>query len=197
MKLCYAAGSPFARNAMVAALVLGLAGKVETVSWDEGMAWNPLKKAPAMKTDDGEAIFDSHAICDWLNEVAGGNRLIPAGGKARLAVMRREVLGSGIMEAAVSRYYELRRPDGEKSMEWAARQEQKIAGAIDALEAEAAAGTLRGLDDLGAVSAACALEFLDRRYEAFDWRKSHKALAAWYGQVSALPAIRESDPPTD
>jgi glutathione S-transferase len=197
MKLCFTPGSPFCRKAMVAAYVAGLADRVARVSWDEGMAWNPLKKAPAMMTDDGEAIFDSHAICDYLNDVAGDNRLIPASGKARLATLRREVLGSGIMDASVSRYYELRRPDGEKSFDWVASQEQKIAGAMDALEAEAAAGTLKGLDDLGAVSAACALEFLDRRYAEFDWRQSHTALATWYDSVKGLPAIRETEPPTD
>jgi glutathione S-transferase len=33
---------------------------------------NPLRKIPALITDDGETIVDSTVICEYLDALAGG-----------------------------------------------------------------------------------------------------------------------------
>ena len=33
---------------------------------------NPLKKVPALETDDGQVLFDSRVVCEYLDQALGG-----------------------------------------------------------------------------------------------------------------------------
>ncbi len=48
--------------------------------------------------------------------------------------------------------------------------------------------------DIGGVAVACALGYLDFRFADEPWRASCPKLAAWYAEVSALPAFAETAP---
>ena len=99
MKLRYSPASPFARKCAIASHVLGLAGRIELVDGegDPGDAIrsrNPLNKIPLLVADDGDAIFDSVVICEYLDHVAGGGRIIPSEPKARSARSAGQAAGS-------------------------------------------------------------------------------------------------------
>jgi glutathione S-transferase len=80
MKLMYAPQSPFARKVRVAAIELGLGDRIE-LEYAEvvpgrrnagyGDAVNPLRKVPALITDDGAVLVDSTVICEYLDALAG------------------------------------------------------------------------------------------------------------------------------
>ena len=38
----------------------------------------PLKKLPALILDNGEIIVDSYVIVEYLDELAGGGKIVPA-----------------------------------------------------------------------------------------------------------------------
>ena len=90
MKLWYSPPSPFARKVRVAAIELGLAGRIEEIRIavaphkpNEAFARNnPLMKIPALETGEGSVFYDSRVICEYLDALAGGARLFPAGGDA-------------------------------------------------------------------------------------------------------------------
>jgi glutathione S-transferase len=94
MKLTYSAASPFARKVRIAAIELGLIDKIELVPTtvapgqpnDEYSKIYPLKKIPAMILDNGDIIVDSYVIVEYLDELAGGGKLIPASGTVRWKV---------------------------------------------------------------------------------------------------------------
>src|SRR6516165_5820278 len=94
MKLTFSPASPFARKVRIAAIELGLIDRIEftpvTVAPgtpnDEYSKINPVKKLPVLILDNGEVIADSYVIVEYLDELAGGGKLIPASGAAKWRV---------------------------------------------------------------------------------------------------------------
>jgi len=106
MKLYLNKTSPYARLVMVVAHEKGLTRKIElawTDPWASSfdlLAANPFSKVPTLLTDDGLPIVDSICICDYLDEVGGGLRLIPPRGSDRVRTLRKYGLGRGLIDAA-------------------------------------------------------------------------------------------------
>lgn len=198
MKLCYSATSPYVRKVVAAAIELGLDGKIEhlpTSAWDPASKLgeiNPLGKVPALVTDDGEAIYDSPVICEYLDSMAGGGKLFPAAGPARWTALRLQALGDGIMDAGVSARLESQRPAGQKSEGWIERQRAAIFRALDALEAEAQG--LGGKVNIGHVAIGAALGYLDFRFVADAWPQGRPNLAAWFESFAKRPSIASTAP---
>lgn len=200
MKLYHAPASPFVRKCLVTAIELGLEDRVERVPVATSPvepdpqldAVNPMRKIPALVTDEGEPLYDSSVICDYLDTLAG-HRLIPAEGAARWTVKRQEALADGLMDAAILRRYEIAvRPEEKQWQGWLAGQKRKVDGALDQMEREAA-----GLGDavtLGTIAFGCALGYLDFRWADDEWRKGRDALARWYETFAARPAMRATVP---
>src|SRR5215470_6015328 len=94
MKLTFSPASPFARKVRIAAIELGLIDKIELVPTsvapgtanDEYQRISPLKKLPVLILNNGDVILDSYVIVEYLDELAGGNKLIPASGPTRWQV---------------------------------------------------------------------------------------------------------------
>ena len=177
MKLYFNPASPFVRKVRVTAHELGLGDRIELtsvtltpVSPHEGVrSDNPLGKIPALVTDDGVVLFDSPVICEYLDALAGGNRIFPSPGAARWTALRRQALADGVMDAAVlTRYEQTLRPQELRWTDWAEGQLLKIRTALDALERE----DLAGVFDIGTIAIACALGYLDLRFASEDWRKA-------------------------
>ena len=196
MKLFYSSHSPFVRKVRVTAMVLGLDDQIELVDspttpieTDPGVAGaNPLGKIPALITDDGDTLFDSRVICEYLIALAGNETLLPPPGPDRWTVLRQQALADGLMEAAILRRYEgFLRPEDKRWADWDAAQKRKIDNALDAFEA--------GVDELkgptiGMIAAACALGYLDLRFADDDWRQGRPRLAEWYEINSSHKAMK-------
>ena len=94
MKLTFSAASPFARKVRIAAIELGLIDKIEFVPTsvapaqpnDDYSKITPVKKLPVLILDNGDVILDSYVIVEYLDELAGGGKLIPASGATRWKV---------------------------------------------------------------------------------------------------------------
>jgi glutathione S-transferase len=201
MKLWHSPPSPFARKVRACAIELGLAGRIDMIETRvapnkpnlELARENPLIKVPALATDDGTVLYDSRVICEYLDALAGGGRLFPAAGAARWDALRRQALGDGIIDAGVLRRYELAlRPEALRWDEWLAGQLAKVDHALDAAEREA--GGWGEAFDIGHVTLACALGWLDFRFPASGWRDARPRLAAWFGRVSARPSLVQTVP---
>jgi glutathione S-transferase len=192
--------SPFVRKVRIAAAVLGLEGdiKIEAADTvdpsDSVRRQNPLGKIPALILDDGTAVYDSRVILEYLDHRAGGGRIIPTAPAARFAALRQQALCDGMLDAGILRVYEGRwRPPEHHVATWVEHQAGKMIRALAALEAEPP-----GLDappHVGQITAACALGYLDFRFEG-TWRHAHPRLVAWLDRfAAAVPAFAATRPP--
>jgi glutathione S-transferase len=187
LALRYSATSPFVRKVLVFAMETGLADRIEkipTLPWDPKTDLpkdNPLGKVPALKTPEGW-LYDSLVICEYLDSLHSGAKLFPPPGPARWQALRHHALADGALDAAILRRLESQRPDGQRSQAWMDRQKAAVERALDALEADAKG--LVELSDIGAITIAVMLGYLDFRFAAEDWRRRRPALAAWYARVS-------------
>ena len=201
MKLRYSPASPYVRKVMITAIETGLDGRIEIVPtsvWDPATdiaGDNPLGKVPALITDGGEVLYDSPVICEYLDSLHDGAKLFPPSGGARWTALRRQALADGILDAAVGRLLEGKRPDGERSDAWMARLATTIGRALDAFEDEADA--LGDAATIGHVAIGCALGYLDFRFADDHWRSGRPALADWYevfAQRRSVIATMPKDP---
>lgn len=143
--------------------------------------------------EDGSTLFDSPVIVEYLDHVAGGGRIVPAEAKARFAALRLQALCDGILDAALLIVYEgrFRKPE-MKVQAWIDRQLGKIDRALAVLEASPPAIT--ATPDVGQITLACALGYLDLRLEG-RWRQDHPKLVAWVDQFAArVPAFAATKP---
>jgi glutathione S-transferase len=173
MKLIGGFGSPYVRRVAVSLNFLGFDWDHEAVSVFEKpeavKKHNPLVRVPTVVLDDGEALVESYAILDSLDEIAGdAKRLVPAGGVARRTVMRLVAVSTGTMDKAVWAYYEGRFHPAEKVHEpWIAHNEAQVLGGLEYLDEcakKAGAGWLGGGDRISQadISATVAIGFANR-----------------------------------
>jgi glutathione S-transferase len=192
--------SPFVRKVRIAAAILGLDRDIkvepaDTVDLSDNVRrQNPLGKIPVLILDDGIALYDSRVILEYLDDHAGGGRIIPREPGARFAALRQQALCDGLLDAGVLRVYEGRwRPPEHRVAKWVEHQAGKMTRALETLEAEPP-----GLDappHVGQITAACALGYLDFRFEG-TWRRDHPRLVAWLDRfAAAVPAFAATHPP--
>ena len=198
MKLFYSPTSPFVRKVVACAITRDLDSRIERIRTDAHaspatlLAANPLSKVPALLTDDGVALFDSPLICEYLDSIGDEPPLFPAHGASRWVALRFQALADGIMDAAVMARGEIVRPHEAARQANVERQKAAVARGLDLLEDQPPSD---GLPDIGAISVACALGYLDFRFAEDAWRDHHPRLAQWYERVSTLPGIAQTAPP--
>ncbi|CAN7271701.1 glutathione S-transferase family protein [Bosea sp. LjRoot237] len=184
--------SPFGRKIKIAIAELGLDDRIEVVPADTNdpseslRRQNPLGKVPTLVFEDGATLFDSRVIAEYLDHLAGGGRLFPVG-EARFAQLRLLALADGICDAALLQVYELRLRTAEmRSAAWIENQTGKVTRALASLEA---APPVYDRPRIGEIALACALGYLDLRFEGA-WRAGHPALVAWLDTFTAkVPAF--------
>lgn len=200
MKVFFSANSPFVRKVLVSAAELQIdVERVTSGTYPLGLdpailPGNPLGQVPTLVTADGDMLFDSRVICEYLDELAGGGKILPRSGAKRWAVLKEQSLADGALDAALSmRYEEVLRPADIRFQPWVDAQYLKVTGALDRFEADVAG--LAGRVDLGSISVACLLAYLDLRFPARPWR-GREGLAAWYAGFSARPSMASTAHPT-
>ncbi|WP_437815168.1 glutathione S-transferase family protein [Sorangium sp. So ce1078] len=193
MQLWLAFTSPFARKVRIAAHELGLAGEIELVETDPWTdprlrAVNPLAKVPTLILEDGEVLYESSAICDHLDERAGGGRLFPRSGRERRRALRLQGLSDGAATAA-GRLFAAERRAALQVDPMIPRFERAIAASLDALEAEPLS---REAFTIAEVGVACLLGYLDFRWPERAWRAGRPALADWWTAMAERPSLVET-----
>jgi glutathione S-transferase len=190
--------SPFVRRTAIALRLYGL--PFEHRPWstfgeaDKIAPYNPLRRVPTLVLDSGEALIESTAILDYLDELVGPDKaMLPAKGPERRRQLKICALATGLADKAVSLVYErVLRKDQLKL--WVERCEAQIGGVLAVLEKERAAvttpwwfGERIGHAD---IAVACALRFTGEAHPAlFDAR--YPALQAHAAACEALPPFQE------
>lgn len=191
--------SPFGRKVKIAAKLLGLYNRITvepSVTNDPAdtlRQQNPLGKIPVLILDDGRKIYDSRVICEYLDANADGRSLHPASSTARWEALTLQALADGIVDASILQVYEYRmRPEEKRHPDWVAYQADKVKRALDHLAENVP--DLAGGIHIGHVALACALGYLDLRFEG-TWRAEYPMLEDWLnGFREKVPAFDATAP---
>lgn len=155
---------------------------------------NPLGKVPVLVRDDGEALFESGMIVDYLDALSAPP-LIPPDADLRWRVQRWHALGQGITDAVVVRLMEVRRSPERQEPALIHRQEAKVAAAFAFAEGHIKDGEyLEGAElTIADIAMAAALGYVDLRY-AHEWRPAYPRLATWFKGFGRRPSFVETLP---
>ena len=199
MQLLTSPTSPYCRKVEVLLRESGLSDHVELVAGSgtplapnsTTTAANPIGKIPVLIRDDGPALYDSRVICRYLDSLAGG-AFYPE--KRLWEVLTLEATAEGILDAALLMAYEWRlRPEDIRFAPWVEGQWDKIARALDVIEARWMSH-LEGRLDMGHIAVGAALGYLDFRHDARGWRTSRPQLASWFARFSERASMQATVP---
>jgi glutathione S-transferase len=175
--------SPFGRKVSIAVSVLGFDAEVKTEPGDPTdprdsvRLQNPLGKIPVLIVEDGTAFYDSRVILEYLDDRAGGGKIIPRAGGERFAALAMQALCDGILDASILAVYESRwRAPEHQERKWLEHQAGKVTRALGVLNE--APPRLAGVPHVGQIALACALGYRDLRFSS-TWRADFPRLAAW------------------
>ncbi|WP_338015485.1 glutathione S-transferase family protein [Dyella acidiphila] len=153
---------------------------------EQVFALNPLGKVPVLVCDDGTVLFDSSVICEYLDGLHDGDKLIPSSSSPRLHALLQQAVAMGLADAGIAvRWESERRP---AAMRWAPLLEghlQKVAATCDYLEASMAE------DDpvhIGTIALATALSWIEFR-QVYDFCSGRPQLSAWYRRFCARASM--------
>lgn len=197
MQLHWSPRSPYVRKVMVCAHELAVVDRLALrrsvaamlVPNQSLMQDNPLSKIPTLVLDDGSALFDSVVICEYLDDLAGGQLFPRDAGK--WPALRWHALGDGLLDALI-----LWRNERERVAPLPALQgafECKTRAALAMLDAES--GRLEQTPfATGHIAVACALGYLDYRFDSLGWRALAPRLAQWFAVVGQRPSLLTTQP---
>ena len=204
MTLHWSPRSPFVRRVMIVAHEAGVADRLNCVRTVVGgtkphldlMRENPLGKLPTLVLEDGTVLYDSSVIAEYFDGLHDGPKLFPAGGSGRLTALRRDALGSGMLDVLLQWLAERLRPAERVSQPHMDLWQLKIRACVEALEREA--------DDIAAapfgighISIGVALAYLDFRFAAENWREGRPRLARWHQEFNRRPSVQANLPVDD
>jgi glutathione S-transferase len=196
VKLYYSPTSPYVRKVVACAIIRGLDGRIDKhasnphASPADLVADNPLSKVPCLVTDDGLSLFGSQLICEYLDSLGEELPLFPGHGAPRWRALKFQSLGDGILDAAVPCRGEQGKPQEMARDAQIARFKAAISRAVDTLEADAPHKHI----DIGSITVACALGYLDFRFASDPWRPGHPKLAAWFEAFAQNKGLTETAP---
>lgn len=165
-KLVNAGPSPYGRKVAVALHEKGLPFETTyDLPWAEATETrrhSPLEQLPILLRDDGEAIYDSSFILDWLEWFHPEPALLPGPLEDRVQARRLQVLGERLMEIAQAMIFEHHRPvPAQAVME---RQERKLNSGLAAAEELLATSVIEGdrphLGEIALATTVLAWEFV-------------------------------------
>ena len=198
MKLYVSPTSPYARKCRALIIEKSLERRIqviETTPLDdpaELQALNPLGKVPALERDRGPALMDSPVICEFIDGLDDEN-WIPARGESRILVLRQQALADGLIDLTIGRRIEMQR---EKKLQWdywAGRWEAGVQRTLETLNEDRQ--QFERSVDLGALSVAVALCYLDLRFSELDWRTQYPALSTFAQRWAQRASFAETEPP--
>jgi glutathione S-transferase len=202
MKLIGSPTSPFVRKVRIVFLEkkVDVALEIENV-WaaDTKISHNnPLGKVPCLLLEDGEAIYDSRVIAEYVDTLSPVGKLIPTGSRERATVKTWETLADGIEDAGIlARLEATSRPLEQQSPAWIERQMGKIDSGLAQMSRKLGEnawchGNQMTLAD---IAVGCALGYLLFRFPSVTWQAQYPNLDTLYQKLIQRPSFAETAPP--
>jgi len=198
--------SPFGRKIAIALIEKGLRYEVVyDVPWGESTITpdhSPLEQLPILITSDGETVYDSTFILEWLETRFPEPPLLPVDANARLEAKKRQMLGERVMEIAQNLIFETLRP--APSQPWVDRQTRKILSGLSELDRIYATDGIekRATADLGDIAVFTSLDVFEFAVEqgltptidALIWRERYPALTQSFMSMASRSSFIQTRP---
>jgi len=172
MKLLYTVNSPYARKVRIVAAEKHIDIELELVVLSDPdcpvTQYNPLGKVPVLVLSDGESLYDSRVIAEYLDNRTPLAHLIPKDNGAKSAVRRWEALADGVCDAAVAVMLEQRKDAQKQDEAFIARQMGKVERGMAALNNELGQNKWC-VDDtfsLADIAVGCMLGYVSLRFDS-------------------------------
>ena len=189
--------SPFVRRVAVVLHYYGVPFSRRVLStfanFDTMLELGPLGKVPVLVLGDGERLWDSRAILDFLHGQASPEQsLLPREEPRRRQVLRVEAAAVGLAEKAYERGIEFaRRQPGTQDPVWTARLERQIASTLVWLEAQRPDPFLvRPAFSVADITTAVALTYIKEKWPQLLPPGAFPALEMHRTACEAMPAFR-------
>ena len=200
MKLLYTPNSPYARKVRIVAMEKHIELMLQEVVLADPDCivknHNPLGKVPVLILDDGDSVYDSRVIVEYLDNHAPGTHLIPTNNTSKIAARRWEALADGICDAAVSAMLEQRKDPEKQSQANIDKQLAKVTRGLEVLNLDIikkkwCVNETFGLAD---IALGCMLGYVDLRFKQLNWQENYPALAKHYSILIKRPSFKETMP---
>jgi len=170
MKLLYTINSPYARKVRIVAAEK----HIEIVLVEVVLAspdcpvkqHNPLGKVPVLILADGESLYDSRVIVEYLDNRTPLAHLIPQDMGAKIKVRRWETLADGVCDAAVAAMLEQRKSAEAQDAGFIAKQMNKVMLGLQALNEDLSESKwcVNGAFSLADIAVGCMLGYVNLRF---------------------------------
>lgn len=201
MKLFYTVNSPYARKIRIVAaekhIELTLEEVVLAAPDCPVKEFNPLGKVPVLVLDNGEPIYDSPVIAEYLDKSAPLANLIPNDHGLRIKVKRWEALADGVCDAAVAVMLEQRRSPEMQDPANISKHMEKVTRGLAVLNRDIGKNKwcVNGKYSLADIAVGCMLGYVQLRFaDKIDLVKDYPNLARLQKELMARPIFVETQP---
>ena len=192
MKMLYTKRSPYARKARVVALEKNIS--LELIDEDlqkksqRLLEANPLGKVPTLILDNGNTIFDSSVICQYLDSLNETPKMIPQKDIDRIEVLKWESFADDLMTLAINLYLEKTRHPQDFHKDFIAAGEKSVHLAYAYIQKN-----LPKLEkfNLAPVAVASAIGYVHFRLPHL---KVQGAVHKWFETISQRPSMAQTLP---
>ena len=200
MKLLYTLNSPYARKVRIVAQEKHIELELQEVVLSDPDCivknYNPLGKVPVLILNDGDSLYDSRVIVEYLDNHAPGTHLIPQDNTSKIATRRWEALADGICDAAVSAMLEQRKSPEKQSQANIDKQLEKVTRGLEVLNLDIfkkkwCVNETFGLAD---IALGCMLGYVDLRFKELNWQDKYVNLAKHYSLLVKRPSFKQTTP---
>jgi len=198
MKLLYTVNSPYSRKVRIVALEKHIDLTLEAVELGDQKIkdQNPLGKVPILISDDGEALYDSRVIVEYLDARTPVTKLVPNENALRIEVIRWEALADGICDAAVATMIEMRKPKTQQSEAYIDKHLSKVTAGLAKLDEDVSKKKwcVNETFSLADISVGCMLGYIDLRFKDLKLQNNYPSLFKHYTILSKRPSFKETEP---
>ena len=200
MKLLYTPNSPYARKVRIVAQEKHIDLELQEVVLADPDCivknHNPLGKVPVLILNDGDSLYDSRVIVEYLDNHAPGTHLIPTDNTSKIATRRWEALADGVCDAAISAMLEQRRPPEKQLQANIDKQLEKVTRGLEVLNLDIIKKKwcVNETFSLADIALGCMLGYVDYRHKQLNWQDNYPNLAKHYSLLVKRPSFKQTMP---
>lgn len=153
---------------------------------------SPVGRIPVLVLSDGVVLSGSYPICEYIDSLHDGRRMIPVVSPERWREFELHGIADGLLDTLVAWRGEFIRPETGAWESLATTCAAKTEACLDWLEQRARGFTAADYR-LGQITTGVALDYLDFRFQQTNWRARRPSLAHWHTEFQQRPSSKATE----
>jgi glutathione S-transferase len=198
MKLLTTLRSPFGRKVKIMAIEKGLENSLEIIvenlqeKSDLLVKSNPLTQVPTLILDNGECIFDSPVVAEYIDSLNDSPKLIPTNFNERINVLKVSAIADGMTEQAIAVFFENAKAENLRDQAKIKKAHGILENCFKYLEAEKSL-TSEKLN-MAQIAVASALGYINFRLADLGWQAKYPNVAKFFEEFSKRDSMKKTEP---